>query len=75
MKPGDLIRNTNCKSGEVGIFMGMRTFKHPSSLARQENSEKDKHYTCAEIYWPHRPKSRAVGTVQTNLVEVICECD
>jgi len=71
VKPGDLVRNKNSESGELGIFMGMRTFKHHPSVIGPEDSEEDKHYSCAEIYWPKR--LNAFSTIQTNLVEVISE--
>ena len=63
MKPGDLVRNKNSESGELGIFMGMRTFK-----ASKRSVMKD--YTCAEVYWPQRSGRYSIGTIQTNLIEV-----
>ncbi len=65
MKIGDMVRNKNSESGEFGLFVGMRTFKHnaPSNPGAKD-------YTCAEVYWQDRGK---VGTIQTNLIEVINE--
>ena len=62
MKVGDLVRNKNSESGERGLFIGMRTFKH--------STDRSKDYTCAEVYWPERNK---VGSIQTNLIEVVGE--
>jgi len=66
MNPGDLVRNKNSEGGELGIFIGMRTFKHnaPSNPGAED-------YTCAEVYWPERSGKYAVGTIQTNLIEVV----
>ena len=62
MKVGDLVRNKNSESGELGIFVGRRKFK---------NSRGKKYcYVCSEVYWPQREK---VGTIQTNLLEVFDE--
>ncbi len=57
MKVGDLVRNKSSESGELGLFMGMRTFKS---------------YTCAEVLWFERraPNGDIVSTIQTNLIEV-----
>jgi len=70
MKVGDLVRNKNSESGELGLFMGMRTFKHNAS-----SNPDAKDYTCAEVMWLERtaPDGGAVSTIQTNLVEVINE--
>ena len=69
MKPGDLVRNKNSESGELGIFMGMRTFKRMHEVGEKLQDRGD--YECAEVYWPKRLE--AFGTIQTNLVEVISE--
>jgi hypothetical protein len=61
VKVGDLIRNKNSESGELGIFIGLRTFGVAGRTAP---------YTCAEVYWPERKK---VGTIQRNMVEVYSE--
>ena len=66
MKVGDLITNINSESGEIGLFLGMRTFKRSSKYLKQFPDPDD--YICAEVYWPERKK---VGTIQTNLIEVI----
>ena len=62
MRPGDLVRNKNSESGELGIFVGRRKFKN--------SREKEYHYICSEVYWPQRKK---IGTIQTNLIEVVSE--
>ena len=63
MKVGDLVRNKNSESGELGIFMGMRVFKNRISFLEGQED-----YECAEVYWPERKK---LGTIQINLVEVV----
>ena len=73
MKPGDLVRNKNSERGELGLFLRDRTFKYHPSLISPDDSEEDKHYSCAEIYWPQRPRQHAISTIQTSLVEVINE--
>ena len=64
MKPGDIVRNKNSESGELGIFVGLRTF---------DNGKGGKPYTCAEVMWFERsaPNGDAVSTIQTNLIEVV----
>jgi hypothetical protein len=61
MKVGDIVRNRNSESGELGVFMGLRTF---------DNGQGGKPYTCAEVFWPER---RKVGSIQTNMIEKIDE--
>ena len=61
MKVGDLVKNKNSESGELGIFLGIVVFKHALIDSAAD-------YECAEVYWPERKK---VGTIQTNLVEVV----
>ena len=65
MKPGDLVRNKNSESGEVGLFIGMRTFKS------HINESHD--YTCAEVMWLDRsaPNGERVSTIQKDLIEVV----
>ena len=63
MNVGDLVRNKSSESGELGIFMGLRTFKPLKSC--------DHSYTCAEVFWSERYGKHAVGTIQTSLIEVI----
>ena len=60
MKPGDLVRNKNSESGELGLFMGFRTF--------------DGIYECAEVMWLERsaPNGDRVSTIQKDLIEVVC---
>ena len=64
MKPGDIVRNKNSESGELGIFIGLRTF---------DNGKGGEPYTCAEVMWFERsaPNGDAVSTIQTNLIEVV----
>lgn len=65
MNVGDLVRNKNSESGELGIFMGKRKF------INSQGKEFD--YICSEVYWPERSGKYAVGTIQTNLIEVVSE--
>ena len=69
MKPGDIVRNKNSESGELGLFVGLRTFK------ASKKNPKAKAYTCAEVMWFNIPPPRgcAASTIQTNLIEVIDE--
>ena len=64
MKPGDIVRNKNSESGELGIFIGLRTF----GVAGRTPP-----YTCAAVMWFERsaPNGDAVCTIQTNLIEVV----
>lgn len=68
MQPGDLVRNKNSESGELGLFMGIRAFKHnsPSNPGAED-------YVCGEVYWYERAGKYSVGTIQLNLIEVIDE--
>jgi|TARA_R110001583_G_scaffold5598_6_gene30061 hypothetical protein len=70
MKPGDIVRNKNSESGELGLFVGLRTFKHNAP-----SNPKAKDYTCAEVMWFSTPPPRGevASTIQTNLIEVISE--
>ena len=63
MKPGDLVRNKNSESGELGLFVGLRTF---------DNGKGGQPYTCAEVMWLNRtaPNGDTVSTIQQNLIEV-----
>ena len=65
MKAGDLVSNKNSESGELGLFIGMRTFTriYEASGKREDSGS----YECAEVYWPMRKK---VGTIQTNLIKL-----
>lgn len=62
--PGEIVRNKNSESGELGIFIGLRTF---------DNGKGGKPYTCAEVMWFERsaPNGDVVSTIQTNLIEVV----
>ena len=66
MKAGDLVRNKNSESGELGLFIGMRTFG---------NRKGSKPYTCAEVMWLDRtaPNGDRVSTIQASLIEVVNE--
>ena len=65
MKPGDLVRNISARDecgriiGEMGLFMGLRTF--------------DGAYECAEVMWFNKsaPNGDRVSTIQKNLIEVV----
>ncbi len=65
MKSGDLVKNKNSESGELGIYLGLRTFRG--------NGVPD--YICAEVIWQQSRASNgdAVSTIQTDLLEVISE--
>jgi hypothetical protein len=65
MKPGDLVRNKNSESGELGLFMGLRTY----------DGTNGRQYTCAEVMWHDRtaPNGDRVSTIQTSLIEVVNE--
>ena len=65
MNPGDLVRNKNSEAGEVGLFVGLRTY----------DGTNDQQYTCAEVMWfeRHAPNGDRISTIQTNLLEVINE--
>mgnify|MGYP005750342267 CR=1 FL=1 len=58
MKAGDLVRNKNSESGELGTFVGYRTFDN---------------YECAEVIWFTRsaPNGDRVSTIQKNLIEAV----
>ena len=66
MKPGDIIRNKFSEPSDLGLFVGMRTFK---------NSNLGDDYTCAEVMWFHTRASNgdAVSTIQHDLIEVVDE--
>ena len=61
---GDLVRNK--ESYELGLFVGMRTFKACGNVNTQD-------YTCAEVMWFERkaPNGDVVSTIQTDLIEVV----
>ena len=65
MKSGDIVKNKNSESGELGLFLGLRTFGINCKVP----------YTCAEVMWFNRraPNGDAVCTIQTNLIEVVHE--
>mgnify|MGYP001335893888 CR=1 FL=1 len=71
MKPGDLVRNKNSESGELGTFVGMRTFK----VSKHDKNPHAKDYTCAEVMWFNRsaPNGDRVSTIQADLIEVVNE--
>ena len=63
-KPGDIVRNKNSESGELGIFIGLKTFGIAGRTAP---------YTCAEVMWFERsaPNGDVVSTIQANLIEAV----
>ena len=65
MKIGDIVKNKNSESGELGLFMGMRAFE--SRLVGGDT------YTCAEVMWFNQraPNGDVVSSIQQNLIEVI----
>ena len=67
MKPGDIVRNKNSESGELGLFIGMRTFRVSTKNPHAED------YTCAEVMWFERtaPNGDAVSTIQKSLIETV----
>ena len=67
MKIGDIVKNKNSESGELGLFMGIRAIESP--LVGGDT------YTCAEVMWFERtaPNGDAVSTIQTNLIEVVSD--
>ena len=69
MKVGDLVRNKNSESGELGLFMGTRIFR-----AKNSSDPRDV-YACAEVMWFNRPAPNGdrVSTIQADLIEVINE--
>ena len=69
MKPGDLVKNKKYPE-EMGLFMGMRTFKRKAS-----NGSVGSAYTCAEVMWFERnaPNGDRISTIQKDLIEVISE--
>ena len=68
MKIGDLVRNKNSESGELGLFLGLRTFKRSKKYMDKYPHAED--YVCAQVYWPERA---LVGTIQTDLIEAFHE--
>ena len=64
MKPGDIVRNKNSESGELGIFIGLKTSQAWNEIAP---------YTYAEVMWFERsaPNGDVVSTIQANLIEVV----
>ena len=63
MKPGDLGINKNSESGELGLFIGLRTY----------DGTNGQQYTCSEIMWFERTSANGdpVCTIQTSLIEVV----
>ena len=53
-----MVRNKNSESGELGLFVGLRTFGS---------------YECAEVMWFNRdaPNGDRISTIQINLIEVV----
>ena len=71
MKPGDIVRNKNSESGELGLFVGLRTFE----VSKKNPHAKD--YTCAEVMWFERTASNGdvVSTIQPDLIECVYQAD
>lgn len=71
LTPGDVVRNKNSESGELGLFMGLRTFKGGVDGSFGDGRD----YTCAEVLWFERnaPNGDRVSTIQTNLIEKYVE--
>jgi hypothetical protein len=65
VKVGDLVRNNNSESGELGLFIGLRTFTRIYEVSSKIEDRGS--YDCAEVYWPKRNK---IGTIQTNLISL-----
>lgn len=63
MKPGDLVRNKNSESGDLGLFLGWRTF----------DCYDEGKYTCAEVMWFDRVGRNGdrILTIQESLLEVL----
>ena len=73
MKPGDLVRNKKSETGELGLFMGLRTFKAGQFNQNPSYDRMSHDYVCAEVMWFNRsaPNGDRVSTIQTNLLEVV----
>jgi len=56
MKPGDLVRNKNSESGELGIILRWHTFDPQTNP-----------YTCPVVRWA----DGRTGSIQTNLLELV----
>ncbi len=56
MKPGDLVRNKNSESGEVGIVLRWHTFDPQTNP-----------YTCPVVRWADGRTS----SIQKNLLELV----
>ena len=58
MKPGDLVRNRNSESGELGLFVGYKTSGN---------------YKFAEVMWFTRRASNGdvVSSIQKDLIEAV----
>ena len=63
MKPGDLVRNKNSESGDLGLFLGLITY----------DGTNGQQYTCSEVMWFDRrgPNGDPILTLQTSLIEVV----
>jgi hypothetical protein len=66
MKVGDLVRRMGHSRAfaNIGLFMGMRTFKGRAGADD---------YTCAEVMWFSQRASNGdvVSTIQSDLIEVV----
>ncbi len=63
---GDLVRNKYLNPVDLGVFMGMVTFK-----ANTAASVPSYDYTCAKVMWVNRsaPNGDRVSTIDYNLIE------
>ena len=63
MKPGDMVKRILPETGELGLFVGLRTY----------DGTNGQQYTCSEVMWFDRaaPNGDIVSTIQTSLLEVI----
>lgn len=72
MEPGDLVKDirNQLSHGELGLFMGMRTFRACGNVRTQD-------YTCAEVMWLHKtaPNGDRISTIQADLLEVVSKAD
>lgn len=71
MQPGDIVRSKTGRSGELGLFVGLRTFEASKKNPYTED------YTCAEVMWfgQTAPNGDAVSTIQSDLIECVYESD
>lgn len=66
MKVGDIVRSKTGRVGELGLFVGLRTFEASKKNPYAED------YTCVEVMWFGHP---AVPMIQSDLIECVYESD